>query len=294
MLHLESVGLREKGRDQFYPLARAHGASTPQHRTKTRSDDDRERDVRTLCRRIYGSTRARVADVEHATHSLLASVTHGTPIALRGESDLVPIARALHDELFGAQRPFVVCDPRRRDNDGSVRCPPNRTTAADAAHLAVGGSVCVRASRLPHDLNALITSARSQGGTAQLFVCLHQEDPLIDMLCSPIRIPSLACHSKDREKIIEGYIADATRSLGVQRMRISHDSRHSFLWQVRSLPELEKAVRRLVALKSAPNVSRAAASLKIAPVSLNRWVARRAVAVALDEIEYCSSSVPSR
>jgi len=42
-----------------------------------------------------------------------------------------------------------------------------------------------------------------------------------------------------------------------------------------SLPEIEKAALRLVALRVAPNLSNAATRLGMAPVSLSRWIGRR-------------------
>jgi hypothetical protein len=45
-----------------------------------------------------------------------------------------------------------------------------------------------------------------------------------------------------------------------------------------SLPEIEKATLRRVALRSSANVSRAATRLGMAPVSLSRWLARHKLA----------------
>jgi hypothetical protein len=42
-----------------------------------------------------------------------------------------------------------------------------------------------------------------------------------------------------------------------------------------SLPEIEKATLRLVALRHSRNLSQAAARLGMAPVSLSRWIGRR-------------------
>jgi hypothetical protein len=68
---------------------------------------------------------------------------------------------------------------------------------------------------------------------------------------------------------------DATRALGIAGMRFSGCASDSVLRGVTSLAELERGVLRLVAIKSAPNLSQAAGRLGVALVSLSRWVDRR-------------------
>jgi hypothetical protein len=46
-----------------------------------------------------------------------------------------------------------------------------------------------------------------------------------------------------------------------------------------SLPDIEKATLRLVAIRESRNLSGAAARLGMAPVSLSRWVGRRRLPV---------------
>src|SRR5689334_20083339 len=76
-----------------------------------------DREIRTFCRRLLGSCEAQSALVDDAVDGLLDAVVRGRPIALRGASDLVPVAYALHRRILGAERPFVVCDPRRREGE---------------------------------------------------------------------------------------------------------------------------------------------------------------------------------
>jgi hypothetical protein len=128
----------------------------------------RERELRDFCRRIFGWDDARREAVDDVMHVLLAAVPACAPIALRGKSDLVPVAHALHRRLLGPERPFVVCDPRGRDGDGSVRSAPNRGRGMDALLAAVGGSVCLRARRLPVDFDEMANSLRGSGPTAQV------------------------------------------------------------------------------------------------------------------------------
>ena len=82
--------------------------------------------------------------VDQAIRSIELAVGHHAHLVLRGPGDLVPIARALHRRTIGADRPFIVCDPRRRDVPASVRSPANRDSGVVAFEAARGGSLCVR------------------------------------------------------------------------------------------------------------------------------------------------------
>jgi len=210
---------------------------------------------------------------------LLTAVARCAVIALRGEGDLVPIAHALHRQLFGSQRRFVVCDPRRHEREGSARLPPNRKTSVLALSASAGG--------LPSDYDLLAPSRRIVNGT-QLFVCLNSDDQVIDMLCPPVRVASLAHRVSDLDRLISEYIADATRALDVGGTRIPERMHDAILWHTKTLADLEKVVMRIVALKSAASVSEAARRLGMAPVSLTRWARHRGILAVLDEVEWDS------
>jgi hypothetical protein len=88
----------------------------------------RERALRDYFCRLFGWDDAASGLVDAAVRTLLTAGAHGTAVALRGESDPIPIAYALHRRLLGPERPFIVCDPRRRDCPGSVKSPPPRSS----------------------------------------------------------------------------------------------------------------------------------------------------------------------
>lgn len=44
-------------------------------------------------------------------------------LIVTGEGDLVPIAHALHRHLLADGSPFIVCNPKRKDVEASVRSP---------------------------------------------------------------------------------------------------------------------------------------------------------------------------
>jgi hypothetical protein len=60
-----------------------------------------------------------------------------------------------HRRAFGADAPFIVCDPRRGNTPASVRSPANVVDAAAAFNAAVGGSLCIRRRRPPREFSSL-------------------------------------------------------------------------------------------------------------------------------------------
>jgi len=240
----------------------------------------RERDLRGLCRRILGWSSEQVGFVDDAMHTLLAAAARGGAVALQGDTDLVPVAFALHRRLLGADRPFVVCDPRRREGAGSVRVPPNRNTANLALEAAAGGSVCIHSNRLPKDFDLLAMSFRDREKMAVLFVCLHSHDRVTRVLCNPVVIPPLDRRPTEVGRLLHEYLDEAALAFGVRRPELSEPMQQSIFHDVTSLSELEKVALRLVALRNTPNVNQAAQWLHMAPVSLNRWIGRRPWAAA--------------
>jgi hypothetical protein len=270
--------------DAFRPLSKA--ASVSEHVGNADDGEDRrERDLRNFCCRIYGWSDEQAGLVDDVMGALLTAVARCAVIALRGEGDLVPIAHSMHRQLIGPQRPFVVCDPRRGEREDSARSPPNRKTSLRALGVGAGGSVCIRSNCLPTDYDLLAPSRRMLDGT-QLFVCLNSDDPVIDMLCPPIRVASLAHRWSDLDRLIREYLADATRALGVGEMRIPKRLYGAVLWRAKTLADLEKVLMRIVMLKSTPSINVAAERLGMAHVSLSRWVSRRDIRRVLNEIEW--------
>lgn len=75
--------------------------------------------------------------------------------------DLVPIAHGLHGYMRDDDAPFIVCDQRRRDLPASVRSPAHMSSSVEAFTAAAGGSLCVRHSRAPRDIGALMKRIHS-------------------------------------------------------------------------------------------------------------------------------------
>ena len=112
--------------------------------------------------------------VELALRSIDLAVNHRVELVLCGAGDMVPIARALHRRALGAERPFVVCDPRRGNTPTSPRSPANLASGMAALAAASGGSLCVRTLRLPHDFLALVAQLRALDDVL-LIVCADED-----------------------------------------------------------------------------------------------------------------------
>lgn len=67
--------------------------------------------LRGFLEQLLGWSNERTVDL--AIRSLKLAAEHQAALVLCGEDDLVPIAWALHRRTLGADRPFIVCDPRR-------------------------------------------------------------------------------------------------------------------------------------------------------------------------------------
>jgi len=96
------------------------------------------------------------------------------------------------------------------------------------------------------------------------------------MGAAPIDIPPLETRKGELTRIVSEYANDAIELLCAPRGCVSLQD----LEWVTQLPDLtlskiEKTLQRIVAIKTSRNISAAAGRLRMAPVSLARWLARR-------------------
>jgi len=89
-------------------------------------------------------------------------------------------------------------------------------------------------------------------------------------------VPSLRVRTDELSRIVDEYAIDAVAELRALRASFTDADRQWVLDNAPlTLPEIEKATLRLVAIRVSRNMSDAAARLGMAPVSLSRWVGRR-------------------
>jgi len=234
--------------------------------------------LREFCARLLGWGKDRMPAVDHALRAIRLAAARRSALVLRSEEDPVPLAHALHRRVLGDAAPFIVCDQRRADLPASVRSPANQSSAMVALQVAAGGSLCVRSRRLPHDFPEFLKVLHTHDHrVVQLIVCmdLDERSNLITGP-TPIDVPPLDLRATELPRIIQAYAEDTLATLQASSSSFSEEE---LAWVLRhraeSLSEIEKATLRVVALRKAGNVNRAAALLGIASVSLSRWLDRR-------------------
>jgi len=122
---------------------------------------------------------------------------------------------------------------------------------------------------------------RAPDACVQFIICAghcHADDNILLTMPAPIIFPPLETRRSEVPRIVDEYAVDAIKALGARPECLTADDR---AWvvehQASSLSEIEKATLRLVALRVSANTSIAAARLGMAPVSLHRWMERRAM-----------------
>jgi hypothetical protein len=230
--------------------------------------------LRDYLARILGWSSDRSEAVDLAVRSVRLSATRRAALALCGEGDLVPIARGLHRCSLGDDRPFVLCDPRRRATE-QTRPLENYPTGMRAFHAAAGGSMCMWVKRLPRDFAEVTEALRDPGTRMQLILCGQRPPDRKELVSAPIEVPPLSSRPDEIERVIDEYAADAAVMLRASAGFTQVDRDWVRLHSATSLPEVEKGTLRIVALREAGNIARAAQLIGMAHASLGEWIGRR-------------------
>lgn len=241
--------------------------------------------LRQILARLIGWAHGRRAEVDLALRSVRLAATRRESLLLCGDGDLVSTARLLHRHALGDKRPFLVCDPRRVRADPNARAAANFDSGMMALAAAAGGTLCVWQGRQPDDFDKVVAARRDPACRVQLVVCSHtlqHRDPLI---ASPIVLPPLAKRATELNRIIDAYAADAVAELGGSFAPSDRVSvrRH----EAATLAQIEKATRRLVAIRAAGgSITRAALQLGMSHGALSEWLTRRTLpALAPDDTD---------
>jgi hypothetical protein len=239
--------------------------------------------LREYLARLLGWRSDRLEIIDHALRAIRLAATRRSALVLCGDGDLVPTARSIHRHVLGSQRPFIVCDPRRREGRATVRSSANYETGMPAFAAATGGTLCVRTQRLPRDFTDVAAALRDPSSRVQLMVCAQSPADCEPQLAVPIVVPPLASRVDELDRIITEYAEDAMAELGTPRTSFSAVDREWVrTYSASSHPEIEKGTLRLVAIRQSRNFSNAAARLGMAPVSLSRWIGRRDMPMSLE------------
>lgn len=233
--------------------------------------------LRNFCSRLLGWSDDRIAVVDHALRTIRQAAAGRAPLTLTGTGDLVPIAHAIHRYSLGDSAPFVVSDPRRKTTVATVRSPANCASSVEGLRKADGGTLCVRARRLPRDFGEVLMAFRQPEYSARLTIC-----SLKTLLpnASQIDIPSLESRRAELPRIVSEYVEDAAHVLQaaddcLAPQDIAWILDHAAFGGEHTISGIEKAALRAVALKITKDLTGAAKLLGMARVSLERWIKRR-------------------
>jgi hypothetical protein len=233
--------------------------------------------------RILGWKSARNLAVDVALRSVRMAASSRTHLVLCGDDDLMSVARSLHRRFHDPDQPFVVCDPRRKRTDENVRSAQNFEKGMPALAAAARGTLCVWSHKLPTDYDDVKAALSAPDTRVHLVVCSRDAASAKAFGAEPITIPPLATRADEVPRVVAEYALDAAAELGISHAaftRADHD------WVVAheaaTLPEIEKATSRLLALRHENgNVTRAAARLGMARMSLHKWIGRRRLPVVI-------------
>lgn len=243
-------------------------------------------ELRVFVARILGWSSDRLEMVDRALRAIRRAAMRRSVLYLVGDMDLVPVAHSLHRLVLGSDRPFVTCDPRRGEVRETARSAANKPDGFTACAAALGGTVCVRTERPPPDLDALLyRHAAAETSRVQLTIvgheCRARNDA--DIASNPaIHVPPVLERLDEIPMVVDHYARDAAEELLLPLSMFGSEDRAWVLrYAATSLAEIEKATLRLIALRGSRTLSDAASRLQIAPVSLTRWLGRRALPPSL-------------
>jgi hypothetical protein len=235
-------------------------------------------ELRSFVARLLGWTADKTTLVDFALRSIRLAATRRLPLVLCGPGDLISVAHAIHRHALGDAKPFVVCDPRRREGEASVRSAGNIETGMAAMRRALGGSLCMWSRRLPHDFDDVRLALRDPATRVQLIVCAESRRQTKPYHVEPIVLPSLSSRSQEITRIIDEYADEATAMMSATVHLTAADRDWILRNSASSISEIEKGTRRLLAIRQHDdNTAAAARSLGMAPISLSRWIGRRAL-----------------
>lgn len=232
--------------------------------------------LRAYLNRLIGFSADRIATVDHALRALRLAALRVQPVlVLNGPGDLPAIARDLHRRVLGSDRPFVMCDPAREVSEENVRSAENFDRGVPAVNAAVGGTVCMWATRLPRDFKAARELFRHPNTHVQLIICTRDPADGKPFKVEPIVITPLATRPNELTRIVLDYASDARVQLGVRIGLPTLDREWILANSAATLPDIEKGTLRLLAIRSTPSPHAAAKLLGMQHSSLLRWLGNR-------------------
>lgn len=232
--------------------------------------------VRDALARMIGWSAGRAESVDLALRMLRLAAARRAIFVLCGEPNLVPLAEELHRLTRTEARPFVLCDPRRQASDDTERFTRCVTDGLTAVAQAFDGTVCIDDRRRPADLVLALEEWRRPACAAQLVILAKNARKAEVYTPAPVVIPPLRSRREELDRIVFEYEWEAVQRLGLDAMELTAVQRSWIRDRCgESLPEIQKAALRLIAIRHTGSITGAAALLRISRVGLGRWLERR-------------------
>jgi DNA-binding NtrC family response regulator len=156
---------------------------------------------------------------------------------------------------------------------------PTRSFKSGVAAVrdAGGGTLCIDLRRLPADFDAAAVALRATD--VQLVICSDLSRTMHPFLIRPvpIRVRPLTARASELPRIVDAYARDAIEALGADDDAgfTAADRTWVLDHAARTLPAIETATLRRVALRQAGTVNGAARRLGMSPATLSQWLGRR-------------------
>lgn len=239
------------------------------------AESERSRALRRVVQRLIGLDAQHRAQVDRALRTVLTAASGLGVLTLYGHGDLASVAHLLHRHALPG-RPFVRWERRTGDD-------PARALAA-----AAGGTLCVSANdlSLSRAIERIVERRRSSTTRVQLILlvaAVRRLRPLVATVAEPIVLTPLAQRKHERRRIIHELALDAAETLGIAAIRLSDaDLRIIMRFDATTLPAIERATLRIVALRHWDYFARAARALGMTHAALMEWAELRGLAVTHD------------
>jgi hypothetical protein len=232
--------------------------------------------LRAALARMIGWSAARAESIDHALRMLRLAATGRAIFVLCGEPSLIPLAEELHRLTLTDRRPFVLCDPRRRTSDDAESFTGSVADGLTAVAQARDGTICLDDQRRPRDLPEMLDVLHRPGRTAQLMVLARDARKAEVYTPAPIVIPPLRSRRDELDRLIVDYAAEAVQRLGLGALELTPAQR-SWIRERSSetLPDIQRAALRLMAIRHAGSIAGGAALLKMSSQALGKWLERR-------------------
>jgi hypothetical protein len=229
--------------------------------------------VRAALARMIGWSAARTGSIDLALRMLRMAAARRAIFVLCGEPYLVPLAEELHRLAMTEQRPFVLCHPRRHPSADTERFTRCVAEGLIALAQAGDGTVGIDDRRRPADLVEMLDRWRRPEAAAQLMVLAKNPRKAEAYTPAPVEIPPLRTRRDELDRLIAEYEAEAMQRLAIEAPELTPAQR---AWVRQSsgetLPDIQKATLRLIAIRQAGTIAGGAALLGMSHVALGQWL----------------------